>query len=51
MAYKDFVNANLVWTPDQLRERIGDQKDDDLIIVDTRPAPDFCAGHIATVTP
>ncbi len=46
MAYKDFVNANLVWTPDQLRERIGDQKDDDLIIVDTRPAPDFCAGHI-----
>jgi thiosulfate/3-mercaptopyruvate sulfurtransferase len=46
MTYKDFVNPNLVWTPKQLRDRIGDRMGDDLVIIDTRPAPDFCAGHI-----
>ncbi|MFQ5881225.1 MAG: sulfurtransferase [Candidatus Methylomirabilales bacterium] len=46
MAYKDFVNPDLVWTPQQLRERIGERKGDDLVLIDTRPAPDFCVGHI-----
>jgi thiosulfate/3-mercaptopyruvate sulfurtransferase len=46
MAYKDFMNPELVWTPQQLRQRIGNRKGDDLVIIDTRPAPDFCAGHI-----
>lgn len=46
MTYKDFVNSDLVWTPTQFRDRIGDRKGDDLVIIDTRPAPDFCAGHI-----
>lgn len=46
MTNKDFVNPDLVWTPQQLRDRIGDRKGDDLVIIDTRPTPDFCAGHI-----
>ena len=46
MSYKDYVNPDLVWTPEQLRDRIGDRKGDDLVLIDTRPAPDFCAGHI-----
>jgi thiosulfate/3-mercaptopyruvate sulfurtransferase len=46
MSYKDFVNPDLAWTPQQLRERIGNRKGDDLVIIDTRPAPDYCAGHI-----
>jgi len=46
MAYKDFMNPDLAWTPQQLRQRIGDRKGDDLVIIDTRPAPDYCAGHI-----
>lgn len=46
MGYKDYVNPDLVWTPQQLHERIGERKADNLVIIDTRPAPDFCAGHI-----
>ncbi|HET7854079.1 MAG TPA: rhodanese-like domain-containing protein, partial [Candidatus Methylomirabilis sp.] len=46
MAYKDFMNPDLAWTPQQLRQRIGDRRGDDLVIIDTRPAPDYCAGHI-----
>ena len=43
---KGFVNPDLLWTPEQLRARIGDRTAADLVLVDTRPAPDFCAGHI-----
>lgn len=39
MADKGYVNPGLVWTPQQLRERIGERKSDDLVIIDTRPAP------------
>ncbi len=46
MAHKNYVNSDLVWTPEQLHERIGDRKGEDLVIIDTRPTPDFCAGHI-----
>lgn len=46
MAYKDYVNSDLVWTPERLRERIGARKGEDLVIIDTRPAPDFSTGHI-----
>lgn len=46
MTYKDYTNPDLVWTPQQLRDRIGDRKGDHLVIIDARPAPDFCAGHI-----
>lgn len=46
MTYKDYKNPDLVWTPQQLRDRIGDRKGDHLVIIDARPAPDFCAGHI-----
>lgn len=46
MGYKDYVNPDLVWTPQQLHERIRERKADNLVIIDTRPAPDFCAGHI-----
>lgn len=46
MTYKGYRNPDLVWTPQQLRDRIGDRKGDDLVLIDTRPAPDFCAGHI-----
>jgi thiosulfate/3-mercaptopyruvate sulfurtransferase len=46
MAHKDFMNPDLAWTPQRLRQRIGDRKGDDLVIIDTRPAPDYCAGHI-----
>jgi thiosulfate/3-mercaptopyruvate sulfurtransferase len=40
------ANFDLAWSPSRLKKQIGDQKGDDLIIIDTRPAPDFCAGHI-----
>src|SRR3989304_3016216 len=46
MDNKGFVNPDLLWTPEQLRARIGDRTAADLVLVDTRPAPDFCAGHI-----
>lgn len=46
MAYKGYANPDLAWTPRQLRERMGERKGGDLIIIDTRPAPDFCAGHV-----
>jgi len=44
--HKGYANPGLAWTPEQLRERIGKQKGDGLVLIDTRPAPDFCAGHI-----
>ncbi|MEE9275565.1 MAG: rhodanese-like domain-containing protein, partial [bacterium] len=46
MADKGYANPDLPWTPERLRDRIGDLKGEDLVIVDTRPAPNFCAGHI-----
>ncbi len=46
MVDKGYVNPGLVWTAERLRERIGERKSDDLVIIDTRPAPDFCVGHI-----
>ncbi len=46
MAYKNYAHPDPAWSPRQLRDRIGDRKGDDLVIVDTRPAPDFCSGHI-----
>lgn len=46
MADKGYANADLVWTPAQLKNRIGDQKGDDLILIDTRPAPNWSGGHI-----
>ncbi len=46
MAYKNYTDPDLAWSPQRLRDRIGGQKGDDLIIIDTRPAPDFCSGHI-----
>ncbi len=46
MSEKGYANAELALTPARLNERIGAQKGDDLIIIDTRPAPAFCAGHI-----
>lgn len=46
MSEKDYANPGLVLTPAQLKERIGDRKGDDLVLIDTRPTPEFCAGHI-----
>lgn len=46
MTDKGYANPGLAWTPQQLRERIGERKSDELVIIDTRPAPDFSAGHI-----
>ncbi len=46
MNAKGYTNPGLAWTPEELRGRIGDHKGDDLVIIDTRPAPNFCAGHI-----
>ncbi|MDA1000749.1 MAG: rhodanese-like domain-containing protein [bacterium] len=46
MTYKGYTNPDLVWPPERLKERIGEMKGPDLVLVDTRPAPDFCAGHI-----
>ena len=46
MSDKGYANPGLAWTPQELRARIGARKGHDLVIVDTRPAPDFCAGHI-----
>lgn len=46
MTYKNFPDPDYAWSPQRLKDRIGDQKGDDLILIDTRPAPDFCSGHI-----
>lgn len=46
MTGKGYANPDLVWSPERLQERIGEMKGPGLIIVDTRPTPDFCAGHI-----
>ncbi len=46
MVYKNYTDPGPAWSPQRLRERIGGLKGDDLIIIDTRPAPDFCSGHI-----
>jgi len=46
VAGKDYANPDLAWSPERLRERIGERKGDDLVLIDARPAPDFCAGHI-----
>lgn len=46
MNEKGYANPGLALTPAQLRARIGERKGDDLVIIDTRPAPEFCAGHI-----
>jgi thiosulfate/3-mercaptopyruvate sulfurtransferase len=46
MMDKGYANPNLVWSPEKLKERIGDQKGEDLIIIDTRPAPNWSDGHI-----
>jgi len=43
---KGYANPGLALTPAQLKERIGERKGDDLVIIDTRQAPEFCAGHI-----
>lgn len=40
---KGYANPNLLWSPEQLRDRLGDS---DLRIVDTRPGEDFAMGHI-----
>ncbi len=46
MNAKGYANPGLALTPAQLQDRIGERKGDDLVIIDARPAPDFCAGHI-----
>ncbi|MEK6709851.1 MAG: rhodanese-like domain-containing protein, partial [Nitrospinota bacterium] len=46
MPGKGYANPGLAWTPQELKERIGERKGHGLVLIDTRPAPDFCAGHI-----
>ena len=46
MTIKGYANPDLVWSPEKLKERIGEQKGEDLIIVDARPAPNWSDGHI-----
>tara|TARA_A100001037_G_scaffold251361_1_gene234846 strand:- start:38848 stop:39738 length:891 start_codon:yes stop_codon:yes gene_type:complete len=41
-----YENPEILLNPNELSELIGDQKSSDLIIIDTRPAPDFCNSHI-----
>ena len=43
---KGYANPDLAFTPSQLKERIDERKGDDLVVIDTRQAPEFCAGHI-----
>ena len=46
MTGKGYANPDLVWTPEELKNRIGAQKSGDLILIDARPAPDWSQGHI-----
>jgi len=46
MSGNDYANPDLVWSPDRLKDRIGGRKGDDLILIDTRPAPNWSGGHI-----
>jgi thiosulfate/3-mercaptopyruvate sulfurtransferase len=45
-ADKNYTNPELAWSPQRLKDCIGDLKGGDLVIIDTRPTPDFCSGHI-----
>jgi len=46
MTGKGYANPDLIWTPEELKGHIGLQKNDNLILIDTRPAPDWSRGHI-----
>ena len=46
MSAKGYANPRLALAPAQLDERIGGRKGDELVIIDARPTPEFCAGHI-----
>ena len=46
MTGKGYANPDLVWTPEELKNRIDAQKNGDLILIDARPAPDWSQGHI-----
>ena len=46
MTGKGYANPDLAWTPEELKNRIDAQKNGDLILIDTRPAPDWSQGHI-----
>tara|TARA_B100000686_G_scaffold25486_1_gene24637 strand:+ start:8408 stop:9304 length:897 start_codon:yes stop_codon:yes gene_type:complete len=41
-----YENSEILLKPNELNELIGDQKSSDLIIIDTRPSPEFCNAHI-----
>ena len=41
-----YENPEILISPKELNELIGNQKTPDLIIIDTRPTPDFCSNHI-----
>ncbi len=46
MTDKGYANPDLIWEPGRLEDRIGARKSDDLILIDTRPAPDWSGGNI-----
>ena len=41
-----YENPEILISPKELNKLIGNQKTPDLIIIDTRPTPDFCNNHI-----
>ena len=41
-----YENPEILISPKELNELIGKQKTPELIIIDTRPTPDFCNNHI-----
>jgi thiosulfate/3-mercaptopyruvate sulfurtransferase len=43
MSDKGYANADLAWSPDALKQKLGDES---LCIVDTRPLHDYAEGHI-----
>ena len=46
MSSDTYENSEILFNPKRLRELIGEQKGSNLVIIDTRPTPEFCNGHI-----
>lgn len=46
MSSDTYENPEILLNPKKLRELIGEQKGSNLVIIDTRPTPEFCNGHI-----
>ena len=46
MSSDTYENPEILLSPMKLRELIGERKGPNLVIIDTRPTPEFCNGHI-----